>query len=160
MPDYSLGKIYKITGNGKVYVGLTTRPLLSQRLAKHKSEYKLWKKNNNRHNITSFECLDDPECKIELLELCPCSSRDELLKCEGKWIRETECVNKHMTCKDRIEYKKRYREENKENIREYKSAYRQANREKINEYKKQHRQNQNNIIFSNIGDGEVAAISE
>ncbi len=158
MPDYSLGKIYKIVGNGKVYIGSTTRPLLSQRLAKHKSDYKVWKNNNNRSFISSYECLDDPECYIELLEECPCNCIDELRKCEGKWIKETECVNRCGIGRT----EKEYYEANKEKIKENKKKYRQANRAKVNEhnkeYMKEYRLKQKNIIFSNIGDGEVAAI--
>ena len=42
MVNYQLGKVYKIVGNGLLYVGSTTRPLLCQRLAQHYSEYKRW----------------------------------------------------------------------------------------------------------------------
>ena len=89
MPNYSLGKVYKIEGNGKTYVGSTTRPLLSQRLAKHKNSYK-----DGKRWCSSYECVSDPNCRIELLENCPCETKDALLKCEGKWITELECVNK------------------------------------------------------------------
>ena len=135
MPDYSLGKIYKIVGNGKVYVGSTTRPLLSQRLAKHKSEYKGWV-NGTASYVASYECVDDPDCYIELIELYPCSCVDELRKCEGKWIRELECVNRCVAGRTFKEYKKEWREANKEQIVEQSKAYYEANKEEIAEKQK------------------------
>lgn len=151
--DYSQGKIYKIVGNGKIYVGSTARPL-STRKAEHSCEFRKWK-DGKRHYVSSFECLSDPECYIELLELCPCSCVDELRKCERKWIEELVCVNKKITGRDHIEYakseqgknkamiayeakkeefekkKKEYYEANKEHILEQKRAYYQANRDVI-----------------------------
>ena len=132
MPDYSLGKIYKIVGNGKVYVGSTTRPLLSQRLAKHRCDYKYYVNGRLDRYITSCECVSDPDCYIELLELCPCSCIDELRKCEGKWIRDLECVNRCVVGQT----KKEHYEVNKEEILEIKKAHYQANKEEILEDKK------------------------
>ena len=130
--DYSLGKVYKIVGNGKVYVGSTTNPL-SQRSAEHKNDYKRWT-NGKRCYTTSFECITDPEYYIELLELCPCSCIDELRKCEGKWIRELECVNKKMEGQTQ----KEYRDEHKEEILEKQKVYYEANKEHILEKGKEH----------------------
>lgn len=129
MPDYSLGKVYKIVGNGKVYVGSTTRPLLSQRLAQHKTELKMWMEGKDRDYLTSFECISDPNCYIELLEMCPCNNKDELHKCETKWMKEIECVNKNfavgLTQKEydeqRSEQRKIYYQQNKERyVKNYK----------------------------------------
>ena len=114
MPDYSLGKIYKIVGNGKVYVGSTTRPLLCQRMTEHRSKCKLWKEGKEKYKISSFECLEDPKCYIELLEVYPCDSRDELHKCERKWIDALECINKVIPTRTVKEYDKTYREQIKE----------------------------------------------
>lgn len=146
MPDYSLGKIYKIVGNGKVYVGSTTRPLLSQRLAKHRCDYKCWV-NETSSYVSSYECISDPECYIELLELCPCSCIDELMKCEGKWIKDLECVNRCVVGRTQKEYydenkeaiieqHKAYYLSNKEKVLEKCKAYREANKEKVLEQMK------------------------
>ena len=136
MPNYSLGKVYKIVGNGKVYVGSTTIPHLSQRLAKHKSDYKYWLVGKT-DKLTSYECITDTECYIELLELCPCSCVEELRKCEAKWIREIECVNKCVPSRT----KKEYRAENKDKIK----AYRQANQDKNRAYGKAFRERQKEL---------------
>ncbi|NBO72578.1 hypothetical protein EBV26_19200 [bacterium] len=172
MPNYLLGKVYKIVGNGKVYVGSTTLPLLSQRLSKHKEVYRAWK-NDKYHYVTSFDCIDDPNCYIELIEACPCNTIDELHKCEGKWIREIECVNKvipsgnpkeHYNNYHREYYKtnkekmKEYYKTNKEKIKEYQKSknkeYFEANKEKIKEYQKEYQKRyyQKNKISGNIGE--------
>jgi hypothetical protein len=156
MIDYSLGKIYKIVGNGKVYVGSTTRPLLSQRFAKHKNEHRYWIKNKGNY-MSSYECLTDPECFIELIEAYPCSCKDELLKCESKWIREIECINKTIPSRTKKEWiedneekikeqVKIYYEANKEKIKEYKKEYQQKNKEAIAQKKKEYRENKKNNI--------------
>jgi predicted GIY-YIG superfamily endonuclease len=99
MPNYQHGKIYKICGNGKIYVGSTTTPL-NERLSGHKSAYKQYlKKKWNSCCLTSFECITDSNCYIELLESCPCNSREELHEYERKWMKQFNCVNKLQTGK-------------------------------------------------------------
>lgn len=129
--DYSLGKIYKIVGNGKVYVGSTCERLLCMRFSQHRRNYNKWL-NGKDHYVTSFECLEDPECKIELLEMCPCSTKDELRKCEGKWIRDLDCVNRCIAGRTHEEY---YREE-RIKVLEKMRVYRETNKDKINEKQK------------------------
>jgi hypothetical protein len=137
--DYSLGKIYKIVGNGKVYVGSTCERLLCQRFAGHRKGYNRWI-NNKSSLVTSYECLSDPECYIELLELCPCSCIDELRKCEGKWIRDLECVNRNIAGRSSYDCHKNYKEVNKEKYQEYHKNYYQINKEKMNAYGKEYRE--------------------
>jgi len=141
--DYSQGKIYKIVGNGKIYVGSTSRPL-SSRKAEHSYGFRKWKDGQHCY-VSSFDCLSDPECYIEILEMCPCSCVDELRKCERKWIEETECVNRKITGRTHIEYAKSDQarekvktriEANKEEILENKKAYYEANKDAILENKK------------------------
>ena len=104
MVNYQLGKVYKIVGNGKIYVGSTCKRLLCQRLSGHNCVYKSYQKGKG-NNVTSFQCLSDPDHYIELLELCPSDSKDELHKCERKWIEELECVNKCIVGRTLKEYK-------------------------------------------------------
>ena len=142
MPDYSLGKVYKIVGNGKVYVGATTRPLLSQRLAKHKNAYSGWLKNGKGYT-SSFECIPDPECYIELLEVCNCSSIDELKKCERKWIEQTDCVNILVAGRPIQETRREYYETNKNKLLQQGKEYREAHKEQYVAYKEKYRQKKN-----------------
>lgn len=135
MPDYSLGKVYKITGNGLIYVGSTTQRLLCQRFSQHNASYKKYLKGK-WHFQTSYKCLSDPNCKIELLEACSCSCYDELIKCESKYIRELDCVNKVIPDRTKSEYLKEYYELNREKIAEQHKEYRLENREKKKEYQR------------------------
>lgn len=132
MPDYSLGKIYKIVGNGKVYVGSTTARLLCIRMAEHQRKYKQYI-NGKCTFYTSFECIQDPNCYIELIEMCACNNRDELIKCEGKWIREIECVNRKV--EGRTKDERRF--EKKEYIAKQQKEYNERNKEKQTIQRKQ-----------------------
>ena len=152
MPDYSLGKVYKIVGNGKVYVGSTTRPLLCQRMTCHRSNFKRWKNGTDvKRTCSSYECIEDPECYIELLESCPCNSKDELHKCESKWIRSLECVNRRIEDRtkqewyqdhidEKKEYDKTYREQNKERKKENDIKYQMEHKDEKKEYDKLYRE--------------------
>jgi hypothetical protein len=54
--NYQNSKIYKIesiTGEGKIYIGSTTKKYLSQRLTQHKLFYKYWK-DGKYDNISSY----------------------------------------------------------------------------------------------------------
>lgn len=97
MKNYTEGKVYKLVGAGKVYIGSTTTTLKA-RFASHKGYYRAWLKGKHRDYCSAYECLADPNCSIELLELCPSDADDFsgriISECEAKWIRATEgCVN-------------------------------------------------------------------
>ena len=142
MERYQNGKIYKIVCNitGKVYIGSTCKKLLSQRLAGHVSQFKLWK-NGKGNNITSFQILENNDYYIELLEVYSCKSKDELLIRERFYIKNNDCVNKfkylNITEEDKKERNKIYRENNKDKIKEQ----RENNKDKINEKKKEYYEN-------------------
>lgn len=132
--DYSTAKIYKIVSDQteKVYIGSTTKKYLKQRLSGHKADYKRWQ-NGKKDNITSFEIIKYDDCHIVLIENFPCNDINELRSRERYWIENTEnCVNKHIPGRTKQEYKKKYREENKEKIQQLNKQYREQNKEKIN----------------------------
>lgn len=137
MVNYQLGKVYKIVGNGKTYVGSTCERLLCRRLSGHHGNYRLYQKGKHGKS-SSFECITDANHYIELLELCPCDSKDELHRCERKWINNLKCVNKvipHRCMKE-------YRDDNQEQIKEYQKAYREKNKDKINDLQRKKRAEQ------------------
>jgi hypothetical protein len=137
MVNYQLGKVYKIVGNGKTYVGSTCQQYLCQRLSGHHASNKKHQ-IGQRNNMTSFQCLTDPDHYIELLELCPCDRKDELHKCERKWIEQLECVNKCIAGRTN----KEYRDTHKDKMKEYMKTYYAANKDKINDLQRKKRAEQ------------------
>jgi hypothetical protein len=154
MVNYQLGKVYKIVGNGLIYVGSTTRQLLCQRLAGHNRDFRRFQNGTLNGGLTSFKCLTDKNHYIELLELFPCGSKDELHACERKWIEQLDCVNKMIPLRTYKEYyednkeklledKKQYYIDNKDKIK----LYQQDNKEKIAEQKRQYWQDNRDKIY-------------
>ena len=96
MPDYQLGKIYKIVCNltGLTYYGSTCEPTLARRLAGHTGNFKLWKKDNTIQYMSSFKCLEGENYEIVLVEIFSCNSKMELHQRERVFIENNVCVNK------------------------------------------------------------------
>ena len=114
--NYQNGKIYKITSTSTImeYYGSTCQEYLSQRLTAHKSAYKRWKDGNPNYT-TSFEILKFNDYNIQLLELFPCSCKDELTAREAYYIK----INKDIAINKVIPGRTM-------------KEYRYANRDKIN----------------------------
>ncbi len=92
MPNYQNGKIYKIWCGDDVYYGATTRTL-AQRMTKHREGFRYNKKMKCTSSLL-FEKYGLENCKIELVELFPCHSNEELNAREGFYIRNNACLNK------------------------------------------------------------------
>ena len=161
--EFQNGKIYAIRSHqtNKYYIGSTNQLTLAQRLGKHRSNYKDYLINNNGY-MSSFEILQYTDHYIELLELYPCNTKDELHRREGELIREfkSDLVNIVINGRtpkeyrvdnkeqiserekqysiDNAEHKKQYRQVNKEHIAERQKQYSNVNVEHIAEYHKQH----------------------
>jgi hypothetical protein len=176
MKDYSKGKIYKIVSDSTddIYIGSTVQTL-SQRLTKHRSDYKQWKKGNHYHT-RSFSLLERGDYHIILLEPFPCANQEELTARERWYIDNNKCLNKvkpgrkkkeyyqdnkeminrqakeyYQDNKERIkEIMKEYRQDNKDKIKEWRKEYNQDNKEKIKEQKKEYRK----LTFQCLCDGE------
>jgi hypothetical protein len=144
---YTNGKIYKITDTSysECYVGSTIETL-SRRIARHRYEYKRFINNNRQGGfVRVFKLFDNygfENCKIELLELCPCNSVMELRRREGHFIRTLECVNKFIAGRTMQEW----RSENQEHIKQYniqtkdnRIQYYIQNKTKLNEQHKHYR---------------------
>ena len=141
---YQNVKIYKITDVGytECYIGSTLQQLCN-RIAEHRKYYKQYKKGKSSKHVTSYLLFDKhgvENCKIELIELYPCESKEDLHKREGHWIKQENCVNKHVAgrtykewfehSKDRIDaYQKMYRVENAEKRAAYHKTYREEHQE-------------------------------
>ena len=110
MPDYSKGKIYKITNNvnDELYIGSTIKSL-NQRFSNHKSNYKMFL-NGSYHNISCFKLFSKygtDNCFIELIELYPCENKNELGKQEGSHIKKNlnNIVNRCVAGRTQKQYK-------------------------------------------------------
>jgi hypothetical protein len=140
MPDYTKGKIYTIrcrTDDKLIYIGSTIEARLSARFAKHKcsKNVSLYKFINNPENNTSWE-----DWYIELYELYPCGSKEELCKRENEVIREIATINKigAYTGLDKKEYKKEHYVENRDRILEKRKEYYVENKDTISARKKEY----------------------
>ena len=131
MCDYSKGKIYSIRSHltDDVYIGSTIETL-AKRLFNHKRYYKQWLITKTNYT-TSYKIIEkDPEnCYIELVENYPCNSKIELCRREGEIIRTTNCVNKNIAGRTKLEYYK----ENKEQMIEKQKQWYENNKEKLNQ---------------------------
>jgi len=133
MVNYQQAKIYQIVPTceheeGDVYIGSTCKALLSQRIANHRTEYRAGRRQTRSKILFDKYGLDN--CIIELIETYPCNSKDELLKREGEYIRQTPCVNRCVAGRTKMEQCKIYAEKNKEYIKEYNKKYYQENKSK------------------------------
>jgi hypothetical protein len=157
--SYENGKVYFVQPivnheEDEIYVGSTKKLYLSQRMDKHRSDYKRWK-DGKANKLTCFDLFDKygvENCKITLLEKYSCNSKDELTAKEAEYIKKLDCVNKQIPGRTKKEYRidnkeeisiynKKYKEEHKEEISENVKKYRENNKEKIAETKKIYREN-------------------
>ena len=143
--DYKNGKIYTIRCHSDpslVYVG-STASTLTRRMSNHRSHRSLWLQGK-KNFITSLEILKYDDCYIELYEHYPCSSKIELHKREGEIIRELQCVNKIVPCRETKESQKECRKKYAEAYKIKSKQYYNTNRDKILEnvanYKEQNRE--------------------
>ncbi len=98
--NYQNTKIYKIMSHlgDKIYIGSTTKNLLSQRMVEHRKGYNEWKAGK-RTLTTSYKLFDEygiDNCIIILVEAYPCNSKDEKNAKEAYYIQNCECVNKYI----------------------------------------------------------------
>jgi len=110
MPDYSKSKIYTIrckADDTKIYVG-STIDLLTKRFSKHKKDSKKIDKYPKHKLYSIVENWND--WYIELYELFPCNSKEELHKREGEVIREIGTLNRCIAGRTFEEWKSENRE--------------------------------------------------
>ena len=141
--DYKNGRIYFIEPtcdheDNEFYYGSTIQTL-SKRMGKHRRDFKYWK-DGTHGKCMCFELFEKyglQNCKIYLVELYPCESREELESREGYYIRNNDCVNKYIPKRT---YKE-WRIDNKDKIAETKKEYYNNNKDEIAEKGKVYRQN-------------------
>ena len=164
---YENGKIYKVVDNGYnlCYYGSTVQPL-SKRFSTHKKDYVRYRDGRKERPLTICKIFDEygvDNCKIELVELFPCNSKEELHKREGEHIRNNDCVNKFIPGRSQEEYRKchkaeaaartrKYRskltDEQKEAIRLKEKEYRETHKEEIREKTRNYRENNKDKVIA------------
>ena len=104
MPNYQNGKIYCIRSfkTDNVYIGSTTQKLC-ERIGKHRTGYKMWKKGKCCF-MNAYQILEHGDEYIELVEEYPCKNKMELCKREYEVMRNTEnCISKILKSTGKIE---------------------------------------------------------
>ena len=139
---YHNPKIYQITdiGYNKCYIGSTTESLC-MRMARHRSRYKSFLRDDKEGRLRSFEIFNEfgvENCKIELIEYFKCDTLQELRRKEGEHIKNTKCVNKFVAGRT----DKEYREDNKDKMIDMFKEYYEKNKDKINAKKREKRKQQ------------------
>ena len=131
---YKNCKIYQIlnNSNSEVYVGSTTQPL-----CKIMYEHKMCSKYQNCMFYKMMKEIGHDKFYIELIELYPCNSKEELNAREGYFIRERGTLNKAIIGRT----PKQWVEDNKEHLKQYKHNYYENNMEHLSNQNKQYTEN-------------------
>ena len=133
MPNFQNSKIYKIVNDIEelIYIGSTTQKLCL-RMGGHRTRAK-----NNQSNTKLYEHMRNLgiECfKIELIELYPCETVEQLIAREGEYIRNLKPdLNKQIAGRSQ----KEYYQDKKELIRSYQKGYYDTNKQLILAHKKE-----------------------
>jgi hypothetical protein len=144
-------RIYSHIGDLQ-YFGSTTRTIL-HRYKSHVQKYNT-KINMCTSNVL-FDAYGTVNTFVELLEVCDVDERTER---EAWWIRNNECVNKHIpgqTCDEYYEANRNaicakvnaYREENKEEIDEKKRKYYQRKQDELKQRSNAYYHNNHDAII-------------
>lgn len=125
MPDYSQGKVYRIVcrKSNLQYIGSTTQPV-SKRVSWHKNNYRY-----NKTNCTSYQVMQGDDYFVEILEVCPCETKNELLARERHWIEKEACVNKCIPNRSHAESMRAWQKNNREKWNAYMREYIRKKRE-------------------------------
>ena len=152
--DYSKGFIYKLccldVNIKDIYVGSSTN--FKQRKSLHKNccnNEKSKEYNHYKYKFIRDNGGWDNWTMIELYKY-PCNDKRELECEENRVMNELQShLNSHKayrTEEERLEYKKKYREDHKDILSEYKKKYRKDNKEEINDYEKKYYEDHKEII--------------
>jgi predicted GIY-YIG superfamily endonuclease len=139
---YETAKIYKLVcSDGYYYIGSTVRTL-KLRFASHKHASKTTDTNAAYNHIKT---LGWENVTIELVELFPCETKDQLLQRETWHISEHRgdafCLNTRNPVKDKEAHNekcKEYYQEHREEILQARKEYHQQHRDKLAVYNKEY----------------------
>ena len=110
-------------------------------MAQFRDLYKKFKDNGKGKQSLVYRIFDEfgfTNCKIELVELYPCKTIEELKDRENRYIRSQPCINTSVEPPDgearrksNLEYAKKYYVEHKDEIKQRKEKYRVENEDTI-----------------------------
>ena len=141
--DYSKTIIYKLCCNDvnikEVYVGHTT-DIISRR-RQHKSSCN--NENHKEYNYYKYEFIREnggwDNWSLVPVEEYPCENVNQALIRERYWIETLQAgLNKQIPTRSKGEYRKEYRNNNKQIINEMQKKYRNNNKQIINEKQKEY----------------------
>lgn len=143
-----IGRIYKVIAlQGKeIYVGSTFNTI-RDRFKEHKRKYIVFKKNKCSH-YSLFDMFDKYKidgCKIVLVKEYEVIDRGHLCVYESLWIKKLKAINinlpfgEHRIQYLRSVYKKKYKDENKDKIKQQRKEYREQNKDKIKRYREENK---------------------
>ena len=134
MPDYSKGYVYmlKNTTTGLIYIGASCDTLHTRYNGR---------RSPGSRRCTSWRLFESGgDVTIEVLDYCPCETRNELLAQEDHYVRLFKegcgdmCVNKARPVRSKqevIEYKAQWYKDNIDKIVAKGIEYRESNKERI-----------------------------
>ena len=100
MKNYKIGKIYKLIDNtnNNIFIGLTTEPYLTRKLAQQRSTYKRYVKNLENDKpfkyIKEYDIIKNDNFEIVLLETVEANNLDELKAKLYFYTNSMDCINK------------------------------------------------------------------
>ena len=132
MSRYENGKIYMIEpicdhDEGDVYIGSTCKQYLSQRISRHKRDYKRWTNGNNNIYTSAYILFNKygvDNCRIVLLEDFSCENKNQLLAKEAYYQKTMKCVNVIKPILTNDEFYEKYKQD-----RDKKNAYKSQQKE-------------------------------
>jgi hypothetical protein len=152
MSVYQRGKIYKITSDqtDEIYIGSTCEKYLSNRIAKHRTNYRAYLQGKHNY-VSSYEIVKHDDAQIELIECFPCNSKEELFARERELQREhnhnTVNIIRPIVTKEEVRAeRKKYREDHKDEIAKWKKQWYQDNIETVKIKRRQYRQDNADMI--------------
>ena len=138
MPDYTQGLIYKINVGDDIYVGSTCN--FDDRKKNHKK--KVYNEKSKQYNRKLYQTIreNNGQFNMELLHHFPCNNKTELHQEEQRVLNELNpelnIYRAYQSVEERRAYNKRFRENNREKIKQQSKIYREANKEKIKQQSK------------------------
>ena len=127
------GRVYKIVSSetDDVYVG-STEKTLAERLAQHRKSYNSYTRGAY-HYVKSFDIVKFRDARIELLSEGLFATKEDLRRLEGEFmVAITNCINRCLAGRTKLESAKVYRDSHKEEHKEYLDR----NTERISQQKK------------------------